>query len=65
MKTYVNPDLQKLFNRAETFCDWSEAFDTCRERNHPIIARVDSKKHGSNRVEICKIFPSGQGQVLF
>ena len=65
MSTYTNPKLQKLFDKAEIFYDWSEAFDVCRERNRPIIARVDSKDGGKNKVEICKIFPSGAGQTLF
>ena len=64
--TYTNPDLQKLFNKAEIFYDWSEAYDVCRERNRPIIARVDSIDERKNTsVEICKIFPSGAGKRLF
>jgi hypothetical protein len=41
---------------AEKFDDWSEAYDVCRERNHPIVAQVGG--------EICKIFPSGSAQQI-
>jgi len=40
----------------ETFIDWSDAFDTCRERNRPINATVDG--------ETCKIYPSGRSVNL-
>lgn len=42
--------------KTEEFKEWWEAFDTCREKNHPIIARVKD--------EICKIYPSGSSKAI-
>ena len=35
----------------ELFDDWSEAFDYCREVDHPVVAQVGT--------EVGKVFPSG------
>lgn len=37
--------------KAESFDTWSEAYDTCRERNRPLVVLVDDVTN--------KIFPSG------
>lgn len=39
----------------ELFDEWSDAFDTCRERNRPITVKV-----GEEPVEV--IFPSGMSR---
>ena len=44
-------------NRYEKFDDWSEAFDTCRERNKPLLVTVWDE--GSDAYIDAKIFPSG------
>ena len=38
------------------FNTWEEAFDYCRERNCPVIIKVDG--------ETAKIFPSGAAKTL-
>ena len=47
----------------ETFYDWSEAFDVCRDRDHPIIATVE-EPDGEIEGEIAKIYPSGCAKTV-
>ena len=65
MTTKAKSGRRKLAMRApEThslaFDSWCEAFDYCREANHPIVVRV------TNRVcdETAKVYPSGTCRTI-
>jgi hypothetical protein len=45
------------------FSTWSEAWATCREKNQPIVVRVDETEKEMPGCFFNRIFPSGKWQA--
>ena len=52
----------------ESFGSWSDAFDYCREADHPVVVCVSDPEYGLGsdvNYEYAKLFPSGRCKTLY